>query len=53
MQNLCKISQSKRYDVLTALRHPFITRNFTSEIPRDPVDFVINVHFENRIRKGI
>jgi len=35
IQNLCRITQSNRYDVATALKHPFITRDLTAEIPKD------------------
>jgi hypothetical protein len=53
IQNLCLLSQSKRYDVRKALAHPFITRDFGAEIPRDPNEFLINVHLEHKIRRGV
>ena len=37
----------------TALKHPFITRNADSKIPINPADILINVHQENKIRRGI
>ena len=51
--NMCRQNQSTRYDVHSALGHPFITRDMESPLPLTQQSLIMRVEKERLLGRGV